>query len=404
MRSVKRSALALMVFTSLVGALPAFAADEPPVVAAMLKNVETRYKVRPIYQSLTTESDGSVVIKGLSVQLPVQPETAQAGKVAVSVGEMKLSGITDLNNGVFDIAQAQTSDTKVEFGGAAGLFTVSMLQNNIEHWYIKALGDNPTPNDIFRTYVGVAKKASSGKITLAVGGQTFSADGYEMTWDGDPVTGAGKSSFKMNNIVIPESAIAAIDPAGTLRTLGYSNLSFDVGGDGKLDIASDKMGFDFDISYAGKDMGTLKIGAGAGEIPVALIAELQKLDGPAQPDPNTFMPLVQGIKVSRITVRFEDQSITKKIIPLVAKMQGIDEATIVANAGAMLQLGLAGLKNPTFAQKAVAAINAFLKDPRSLTILAKPAQPVTVQQLEAIDPNNLGAAIDQLGVTISAND
>ena len=91
-------------------------------------------------------------------------------------------------------------------------------------------------------------------------------------------------------------------------------------------------------------------------------------------------------------------------MPLLATMQGMDEATMVANAGAMLQLGLAELKNPAFTQKAVEAVNAYLKDPRSLTILAKPAQPVTVQQLMALDPNNPGAAIDQLGITISAND
>ena len=103
-------------------------------------------------------------------------------------------------------------------------------------------------------------------------------------------------------------------------------------------------------------------------------------------------------------LKFEDQSITKKVIPLLARMQGMDEATMIANTGAMVQLGLAELKNPTFTQKAVEAINAYLKDPRSLTILAKPAQPVTVQQLLALDPNNPGAAIDQLGVTISAND
>jgi len=195
-----------------------------------------------------------------------------------------------------------------------------------------------------------------------------------------------------------------MDPSGTLKQLGYSTLSFDIGGNGNIDIGAEKMGFDFDVFYAGKDMGTLKVGAGAGEIPMALVAELQKLEGQAQPDPAKFMPLVQGIQVSRVAVRFEDKSITKKLLPMLAAMQGMDEATMVANAGAMLQLGLAELKNPGFTQKAVEAVNAYLKDPQSITIVAKPTQPVTVQQLMALDPANPGAAIDQLGVTISAND
>lgn len=402
MALVKRSALALIVFTSLAGVSPAFAAEEPPLVTAIMKNWESQLKVKPTYQSLTTEGDGSVVIDGLSANLAVPGDAA--GKMSVSVGKIKLSGISDKGNGLFEVASAQYTDTKIDMGPPETGFVVTVPQSSAEYWYVKALGDNPTPTDVLRANMNIAKKMSSGTMTLTAGGQTFSADSYEMTWDGDPATGSGKTDFKIVNITVPETAIAALDPSGMLKQLGYSSLTFDIGGNGDIDIGSDKMGFNFDMFYAGKDMGTIKIGAGVGEIPAALLAELQKLEGQAQPDPNTFMPLVQGIQVSRVGLRFEDKSITKKVIPLLAKMQGMDEATMVANAGAMLQLGLAELKNPTFTQKAVEAVNAYLKDPRSLTILAKPAQPVTVQQLMALDPNNPGAAIDQLGVTISAND
>ena len=132
---------------------------------------------------------------------------------------------------------------------------------------------------------------SSGAITLAVAGQNYTADGYEMNWDGDPVTGAGKTDFKITNIAIPEAAVAALDSSGTLKQLGYSTLSFDIGGNGTMDFGSDKMGFDFDISYAGKDIGTLKLGAGAGDIPLALVAQVQKLKDDAQADPNAIMTI-----------------------------------------------------------------------------------------------------------------
>lgn len=402
MSLVKRSALVFIAFTALAGASPGFAAEEPPLVAAILKNWETQLKVKPTYTSLTTESDGSVVIEGLSANLPVQGEAA--GKMAMSVAKIKFSGITDKGNGLFEVASAQYSDAKIDIGTPEANFVITVPQSSAEYWYIKALGDNPTPNDILRANMNVAKKMSAGTMTLTAAGQTFSADSYEMTWDGDPVTGSGKTDFKVSNIAIPEAAVASLDPSGTLKQLGYSSLSFDIGGNGDIDIGSDKMGFNFDVFYAGKDIGTFKVGAGVADIPAALFAELQKLEGQAQPDPNTFMPLVQGIQVSRVTIRFEDQSITKKVIPLLAQMQGMDEATMLANAGAMVQLGLAELKNPAFTQKAVEAINAYLKDPRSLTILAKPAAPITVQQIMMLDPNNPGAAIDQLGVTISAND
>ncbi|MGE0007652.1 MAG: hypothetical protein AB7S92_18975 [Parvibaculaceae bacterium] len=402
MSPVKRSALALMVFTSMAGVPPAFAAEEPPLVIAILKNWESQLKVKPTYQSLTTESDGSVVIDGLSANLVVPGDVTS--KMSVSVGKVRLSGISDKGDGLFEVASAQYTDTRIDMGGTEASFVIAMPQSSAEYWYVKALGDNPTPTDILRANMNVARKMSAGAMTLTAAGQTFSADSYEMTWDGDPVTGSGKTDFRIVNIAVPETALAALDPSGTLKMLGYSSLSFDIGGSGTIDISTEKMGFDFDMFYAGKDMATIKIGAAAGEIPAALLGELQKLEGQTPPDANTLMPLVQGIEVSRVVLRFEDRSITKKLIPLLAKMQGMDEATMVANAGAMLQLGLAELKNPDFTQKAVEAVNAYLKDPRSITILAKPAQPVTVQQIMALDPANPGAAIDQLGVTISAND
>ena len=402
MTLVRRSALALILFTSLAGVTPAWAAEEPPLVTALLKSWEKQLKVKPTYQALTTESDGSVVIDGLTATLPTPGDPST--KMSFLVGKIKLSGITDKGNGLFEVAAVESSDTKIDVGSTEARFTITVPQSSAEYWYVKTIGDNPTPADVLRANLNIAKKMSAGTMTLTAAGQTFSADGYQMTWDGDPVTGSGKTDFKVTNIAIPETAIAALDPSGTLKQLGYTSLSFDIGGNGNIDIGADKMGFNVDVFYAGKDLGTVKIGAGVGEIPMALIGELQKMETTAQPDPNAIMPLVQGIQLSRVAVRFEDQSITRKVLPMLAAMQGMDEATMVANAGAMLQLGLAELKNPAFTQKAVEAVNAYLKDPRSITILAKPAQPVSVMQLMALDPANPGAAIDQLGVTISAND
>jgi hypothetical protein len=402
MTLVWRTALALVLFTSLAGVAPAWAAEEPPLVTALLKSWEKQLNVKPTYQSLTTESDGSIVIDGLTATVPTPGDPS--ANMSFVVGKIKLSGITDKGNGLYEVAAASSSDAKIDIGSTEASFTITVPQSSVEYWYVKTLGDNPTPSDVLRANLNIAKKISAGTMTLAAGGQTFSADGYQMTWEGDPVTGAGKTDFKITNIAIPETAIAALDPSGTLKKLGYTSLSFDVGGNGDVDIRSEKIGFNVDIFYAGKDMGTLKVGAGVGEIPMALIGELQKLQTTAQPDPNVIMPLVQGIQLSRVALRFEDQSITKKVLPMLAAMQGMDEATMVANTGAMLQLGLAELKNPAFTQKAVEAVNAYLKDPRSLTILAKPAQPVSVMQLMSLDPANPGAAIDQLGVTISAND
>jgi hypothetical protein len=394
----RRAAFALPIFTIL--AAPALAADEPPVVQAIFKAWETQYKVKPTYKNLTTDGD-TITIEGIEAAAPPADGSSGGSSAKLAIAKFELSEVSDEGNGVFEIDTAAFSDLKVEFGNPNDGLSIAIPTGTSEDWYVKALGDNPAPSDVFRASMNIARKSTSGQITLTAAGQSVTADGYEVTWDGDVQTGAGKSTFKISNIAIPEPVVAKVDPVGTLKQIGYTTLSFDLGGEGKFDVASDKIGFDFDIYYAGKDMGTMKVGAAAGDIPMALMSELQK-DQPS--DFAKLMPMVQGIQMSRLLFRFEDQSITKRLLPLAAKMQGMDEQTFVASAGAMVQLGLATLKNPAFTEKVVAAVNAYLKDPRSITLTAKPAQPVTVMQVMSLDPANPGAAIDQLGVSVSAND
>ena len=70
----------------------------------------------------------------------------------------------------------------------------------------------------------------------------------------------------------------------------------------------------------------------------------------------------------------------------------------------MLQMGLMQLQNEAFAQQTMAAVTSFLKEPKSLTITAKPAAPVKVSDFMAMNPNAPGEAITKLGVSVSAND
>jgi hypothetical protein len=194
-----------------------------------------------------------------------------------------------------------------------------------------------------------------------------------------------------------------MDPTGTLKQLGYASLAFDLGGDGTLSNDGTSFGMDFDGYLAARDAGTIRLGGGFAGIPIAALAELQKAD-PGKPEAmNALMPQFMAAQISRVEFRFEDASITRKVLPMIAAMQGMDEATFIANAGAMAQLGLAELKNPEFTQKAVAAISAFLNDPRSITVKAMPPAPVPVMQLMMVDPANPGASIDQLGISIEAN-
>lgn len=392
----------LLISTSLL-ALPARAQDVPPVVDAILKSWEQQTKLKPTYDKLDVDSSGNVTITNLSSSMSAG---GNSPGVKITIGEVTLQEISDAGGGLYEIGQANFSAMKMEVVGPDGTaFTIDMPEGSAEGWFVKVLGDNPTALDTMRSSMSIARRMSSGKMTATVMGQTITSDGYVSTWEGDPASGAGTFSTKIVNVVIPEAAIAAIDPTGSLKQIGYTDLVFDMEAAGTVTLDGENVAMDLSFAYAGKDMGAMKVSVAASDIPLAVYGELQKAQTMGkQPDFAALMPQLQNISLGHFTFRFEDASLTKRLLPMAAAMQGMDEAAMVANAGAMLQLSLMQLNNQAFTDQVVGAVNAFLKDPKSLTVALKPAAPVKVEQLMSLNPADPGAAITLLGVSVTAND
>ncbi len=392
----------LLISTSLL-AWPAQAQDVPPVVDALLKSWEKQTKLKPTYDKLDVDGSGNVTITNLTSSMAAGDNNPD---VKITIGEVALQDISDAGDGLYEIGSAKFSAMKMDVAGPEGMaFTIDMPEGSAEGWYVKVLGDNPTPLDTMRASMSIARKMSSGKMTANVMGQTITSDGYVSTWDGDPTTGAGTFSTKVANVMIPEGAIAAIDPTGSLKQIGYTDLVFDMEAGGTVTLEGENVGMDLSFAYAGKDMGAMKVSVAASDIPLAVYGELQKAQTMGkEPDFAALMPQLQNISLGHFSFRFEDASLTKRLLPMAAAMQGMDEATMVANAGAMLQMGLMQLNNQAFTDQVVGAVNAFLKDPKSITIALKPASPIKVQQLMTLNPADPGAAISLLGVSVTAND
>ncbi len=401
MKTVLRSSLFLLLATSAFTA-PARSEDVPPVVTAIFKSWDA-IKVNPTYDKLETDSSGNVTITNLSAIVPAKDSGPE---VKFTAGQITLDEVSDEANGIIEVGSIKAIDSRVEINAGEGKsFVIEMPESSAEGVHLRVAVENPTPQQAFLSSYSMADKGSSGTIKISAMGQTITSDGYEATWDGDPATGNGKFDFTLKNIAIPEAAVAALDTTGQMKLLGYGDLSFDVSGGGEITVSDDKFGFTTNFAYSGKDIGAFKMALAATDVPMAAMAEMQKAQKEARPpDMAALMPQLMNVSFGNFQLRFEDASITRKVLPMIAKMQGMDEAAMVANAGAMLQIGLMHLKNQAFTDQVLGAVNSFLKDPKSLTVSLKPAAPVKVQQLMMLNPANPGAAIDVLGVSVTAND
>lgn len=402
MKSTFRATLLVLLATSAF-TIPARAEDLPPVVAALFGNLEKQINVKPTYEKLETDSSGNITISNMAVSY-----AAMAGgpQINYTVKAISFENIGAEADGIIKVGKSVMTDLQMNMNVGDGQnVTVELPSATAEDWYVPVLTENPTPLQELRANMSIARKASAGEFKFSTMGQTFTAKGMELTWDGDPVTGAGKSAIKLTDLVIPEAAISAGDPTGQMKQLGYADLTLNFSAAGELAINGETFGMNGNIDISGRDMGGFKFAFGASELPISALAELQAAErDKREPNMNALMPQLMNVTIGDMHFRFEDASITRKLLPIIAKMQGMDEAAMVANASAMLQISMMQLKNQAFTDQVVGAVSAFLKDPKSITIAIKPASPVKVQQMMTLDPNNPAAAIDLLGVSVTAND
>lgn len=391
----------LICLTGTALAAPAYA-ENPEIVDVLLGNIEKQTQLKPAFESAEDDGNGNIVIKNLTMSPSIPDAT-----MTLTVGEIQLNDVSDSDDGLYEIGSAVIKDVKLDGKSNDGqAFSINMPESAVESWYVYDAGDSTEPKDLMRASMTVARKMTSGPITANAMGQSITTDGYTATWDGDPRTGAGKFDTAVSNVVIPESLIGMADQMGTLKGMGYSSITLDMRGTGEIRMDDQNMAMDLDFGLGAKDMAGLKFTVNAEGIPIAVYAELNKAQTSGkEPDFNALMPQLQNVSFGNFSIRFEDASITKKLLPMIAMMSGMgDEAALIANAGAMAQLGLMQLNAPEFSAQAVAAINAFLKDPKSFTIAVNPPAPVSVSQLMTLDTNDPGAAIKMLNVTVSAND
>ena len=387
--------------TVLAFSAPAWADDAPPAIQALLDNIARQTAVEPTYDSLKNDG-GAVTITNLSL---AKASAGDEPSLNFKIAEAVFSDIAEESDGLYQIGSAKFSTMTADVAGKDFAVKVIVPEAVTEGWYVTEIGDDATPEEVARAGMNVARKMQIGKMTVEAKGQTFTVDSYRSSWDGDPETGAGTFDSKVTNIAIPEQAVAMLDQSGMLKQLGYASLSFDLSGNGKTEIENGNMAISFNGALSGRDMGAFKVGIAAADVPVAMFGELQKAQKEGkQPDFNALMPRMQNVSISSLSLRFEDASLTRKILPMIAAMQGMDEKTLIASAGPMLQLGLMQLQDQAFAQQAAAAVNAFLSDPKSITIALTPAAPVKVSEIMTLNPAAPGEAITKLGVSVKAND
>jgi hypothetical protein len=154
-----------------------------------------------------------------------------------------------------------------------------------------------------------------------------------------------------------------------LRDLGYQRLVADYGFTLAWREADESVKVD-GFRLAIKDLATL-----------TMDATLVGLSRQAIEDPQNLEPALAGLQFTQGQLAIEDQSIVERAIGMQAKKMNVEPDKFRQQIAGALPLFLMALRNPGFQAKLAPALQAFIKTPGTMTILANPATPIPVLQL-----------------------
>ncbi|MER8915629.1 hypothetical protein NKI32_17555 [Mesorhizobium sp. M0761] len=394
--TIQRSTLKKLAFSTFLLTLPlnaAFAQDT--AVADRLKAALAVQGVDITWTGVTGDNS-SMVLQGVSVK-------PAAEKEALPIGDVKLEGVTEANGG-FDVATITTSALQHSKDGV----TLNLTPFVIHDANIPAEGATGPLGSMM-----IYKSAELENLTVKVADKTaFSVDGLavQITPPAD-----GKAMEFSATTEKFNADLTLVDDAKSkeaIEALGYQNISgnIEIGGtwqpsDGKMDLSK------YDISV--ENAGTLGMTFGLGGYTVDFVKSLQEMQKKMAAQPEgadnsaqgmALLGLLQQLSFNSASIRFDDDSLTGKVLEYVGKQQGMSGKDIANQAKAIVPFGMAQLNNPELTAEVTAAVSKYLDDPKSLEISAEPPAAVPFALIMAGAMSNPADLTKTLGVHVKANE
>jgi hypothetical protein len=395
--TIHRPSLRKLAFSTILLTLPlnpAFAQD----TAAVADRLKASLAGQSIDMNWTGISGDTsrMVLEGVSVK-PV------GEKDALPIGTITLEGVAEAGGGytietvTTEAFAHQDKDTRIDISPIV-----------VRDLAIPAQ-DAAGPTGSLMLY----KSAELAKITFKVADKTaFSMD--RMGVDISPPADGKAMEFSGSAEKFDADLTLIDDPKSkeVIDALGYRNISgnFKVAGswqpsDGKMELSK------YDITVY--NAGTLGVTFNVGGYTMDFIKSLQEMQKKMAAQPEgadnsaqgmAMLGLMQQLTFNSASIRFDDDSLTNKVLDYVGKQQGMSGRDIANQAKAIVPFGMAQLNNPELTAEVSAAVGKYLDNPRSLEISAVPPASVPFALIMAGAMANPVDLTKTLGVRVKANE
>ena len=289
----------------------------------------------------------------------------------------------------FDKTEA---DFKMSFKGAA--------MNSIQL--------NPTkPDDPMSLFLVYESMDFAGFEVVKAGTRVFGVGSGKVTMS--PYKPNEKMDFDMvlNDIYGNFSSAKDEQIKKTMGDLGYNEISGKVTMKGNWNPADGRLivpEFAYDFANAGR----LNIAFDISGYTAQFAKQMQDMARDAGTQDSSaqnmaMMGLFGQLTFHSLSIRFDDASLTNKLIDYAAKQSNQPREAIVAQAKGMAPMAVMALQDGALIQKVSEAVTAYIDSPKNFEVKAAPAAPVSFTVLMATGMGAPAQLVQQLGLSVAAN-
>lgn len=335
--------------------------------------------------------DDDVLLSGVTV-------TVADGEQDFKLDRILLEQVTEADKGAYVIGRIAAPAFSNEQNG----HTVAFEGATVEGYYV-AGPDETDP--IARG--GVYRAINVGGIAISRGrNPVFMLEGMTATMSPYEPGGTMDYDVEVKDFTIDFAQVEDPKTRAAMTELGYGTLTGRVTAQGTWNSGNGDAAVDQSIII--DDAATFNVNVAVGGYTPELIAAVQQVNQQMKDQSDeakglAMLGMMQQLQVGTLSIELVDDSATGRILDFVAKQQGTNRDSIVAQAKGALPFALIQLQNPEFSAKVAASVGAFLDNPGSLTIEATPANPVPVAQIMGAAMAAPQSLIGVLGVTVTAN-
>ncbi|MDW5317826.1 hypothetical protein [Rhizobium sp. PL01] len=376
---------------------PAFALDGADLVtklnAAYAANGAT-----VAYEKVAVDGT-TVTLTGVSVK-----STAAPGK-DFKIGDVTLEGVEETDGGGYYAETVTLPDVDIKEAEAA----VTAKDITIGGLSIPGNPAGGTINDIV-----LYESAGTGPVTVtAKGKQVFSMDESEANLTKQESDAGFDFDATFSGIKADLSDVEDAKSKDAIEKLGLKNLAGEMTMKGSWELATGNVSLE-EYAFDFANVGRLALSLDISGYTLDFMKSVQEAMKAAEANPNkeeanqamglSMMGLIQQLTFNNASIRFDDATITKRVLDYIGSQQGMSGDQLAQSLKGMVPLMMAQLNVPELQNQVSTAVNSYLDAPKSLTIAAEPASPVPFPMIIGAAMGAPNTVPSVLGVKVTAND